>query len=188
MKKIILEEVNVKELKFVDESSGVIRKKAKANFKVLGPKFGKDMKAVSEAIKNFDNKTIAEIEKSGSVKVRVNGTETEITNGDIEIQTESIEGWVVESSESLTVALDTKLDDKLVAEGLVREFVNKIQNLRYLIIEVAFCNRERELAVAAKHFCPSLLAEELPPGRAAALCARITGRSRNEVYSLTQKS
>ena len=130
MKKIILEEVNVKELKFVDESSGVIRKKAKANFKVLGPKFGKDMKAVSEAIKNFDNKTIAQIEKSGSVKIDVNGSETEITKDDIEIQTESIEGWVVESSEGLTVALDTKLDDKLVSEGLVREFVNKIQNLR----------------------------------------------------------
>ncbi len=130
MKKIILEEVNVKELNFVDESNGVIKKKAKANFKVLGPKFGKDMKTAAEAIKNFDNKTIADIEKSGSVKINVGGAEAEITKDDIEIQTENIEGWVVESSDGLTVALDTKLDAQLVNEGLAREFVNKVQNLR----------------------------------------------------------
>jgi isoleucyl-tRNA synthetase len=130
MKNIILEEVNVKELNFVDESSGVIKKKAKANFKVLGPKFGKDMKQVAEAIKNFDNKTIAQLEKSGSVKINLGSAEAEITKEDIEIQTENIEGWVVESDGSLTVALDTKLDEQLVNEGLAREFVNKVQNLR----------------------------------------------------------
>jgi isoleucyl-tRNA synthetase len=79
MKSIILEEVNVKELNFVDESSGVIKKKAKANFKVLGPKYGKDMKQIASEIAKFNNKIIAEVEKSGSVKINVNGSEIVIT-------------------------------------------------------------------------------------------------------------
>ncbi len=151
MKSIILQEVNVKELNFVDESSGVIKKKAKANFKVLGPKYGKDMKQIAEAVKGFDNKTIAEIEKSGSVKINVNGSEIEITGDDIEIQTENIEGWVVESSGALTVALDTKLDAQLVNEGLAREFINKVQNLR----------KDRSLGVNDKIKIRYICSEEL---------------------------
>jgi len=130
MKNIILEEVNVKEINFVGESSGIINKKAKPNFKLLGPKYGKDMKLIAEAIKAFDNHKINEIEKAGSVKINLNGNEFEITREDLEVQTENIEGWIIESEDYLTVALDTKLDDELINEGIAREFVSKVQNIR----------------------------------------------------------
>lgn len=130
MKKIILEEVNVKELDFVGSDSGIIVKKTKPNFKVLGPKFGKDIKDIAEAIRNFDSKSISLIESEGKAPIEISGKVFEITKEDVEIQTESIEGWVVETSDNLTVALDTKLDENLIYEGLVREFINKVQNLR----------------------------------------------------------
>jgi isoleucyl-tRNA synthetase len=130
MKNIILQEVNVKELNFVGEDSGIIRKKAKPNFKLLGPKYGKDMKAIAEAIKNFDHKMINTIEKEGKVKITISGADFEIAKDDMEVQTENIEGWIVESSDNLTVALDTKLDGQLVNEGLAREFINRVQNMR----------------------------------------------------------
>ena len=130
MKNIILEEVNVKEINFVGESSGIINKKAKPNFKLLGPKYGKDMKIIAEAIKSFDNHKINEIEKEGSVKINLGGIEFEITREDLEVQTENIEGWIIESEDHLTVALDTKLDDELINEGIAREFVSKVQNIR----------------------------------------------------------
>jgi isoleucyl-tRNA synthetase len=130
MKNIILQEVNVKELNFVGEDSGIIRKKAKPNFKLLGPKYGKDMKAIAEAIRNFDHKMINTIEKEGKVKITISGADFEIAKDDLEVQTENIEGWIVESSDNLTVALDTKLDEQLVNEGLAREFINRVQNMR----------------------------------------------------------
>jgi isoleucyl-tRNA synthetase len=130
MKNIILQEVNVKELNFVGEESGIISKKAKPNFKLLGPKYGKDMKAIAEAIKNFDHKMITRIEKEGKVKINISGADFEIGKEDMEVQTENIEGWIVESFDNLTVALDTKLDGQLVDEGLAREFINRVQNMR----------------------------------------------------------
>jgi isoleucyl-tRNA synthetase len=130
MRRIILEEVNVKELNFVDEDNAVIKKKAKPNFKLLGPRFGKSLNSVADAIRKFDNRVIAKIEKEGSFKLNIDGSQFEITREDFEVQTENIEGWVVESLDNLTVALDTKLDEQLINEGLAREFVNRIQNLR----------------------------------------------------------
>jgi isoleucyl-tRNA synthetase len=171
MKKIILEEVNVKELNFVDENNAVIKKKAKPNFKTLGPKFGKEMKQAAEVIKNFDKKIIAELEKSGTVKINLSGTEHELTREDIEIQTENIEGWIVESSGSLTAALDTKLDAQLINEGLAREFVNKVQNLRKdrmlgvndRIKIKYYCDEELESAIASqkKYIEEEIMAVEL---------------------------
>jgi len=130
MKEIILEEVNVKEINFVGEDSGIINKKAKANFKLLGPKFGKDMKLVAEAVKNLSNADINKLGKAGELTVVSSEKEFNITKEDIEIQTENIEGWVIESEDNLTVALDTKLDEQLINEGIAREFISKVQNIR----------------------------------------------------------
>ncbi len=130
MKKIILEEVNIKELNFVGEDSGIIVKKAKPNFKTLGPKFGKDMKIIAEIIKGFDAKTISRLEKSGAVDINVMNAELIISREDVEILTENIEGWVVETDGDLTVALDTTLDEHLIAEGYAREFISRVQNIR----------------------------------------------------------
>jgi isoleucyl-tRNA synthetase len=130
MKRIILEEVNVKELNFVGEESGIIVKKAKPNFKTLGPKYGKDMKTIAEIIKNLDSKSISQLEKNGIMNINVMNTELVISREDVEILTENIEGWIVESESDLTVALDTKLDEQLIAEGYAREFINKVQNIR----------------------------------------------------------
>jgi len=130
MKTIILEELNVKELRFADEQAGVIVKKAKPNFKILGPRFGKDINKLAEAIKNLSGSQIDEIEKAGSTSVELDGILHRITLDEIQIVTEDIEGWAIETSGNLTVALDTKLDKSLIAEGFAREFVNKVQNMR----------------------------------------------------------
>lgn len=126
IKDIVLEEVNVKELNFIDENSNIIVKRAKPNFKSIGPKFGKDVSKVKDAILNLNKKEIAVLETTG--KISAGGFE--ISADDIEVFTENIEGWLVESYKSLTVALDTKLDDTLIEEGIVREFINRIQNFR----------------------------------------------------------
>jgi len=126
VKDIILEEVNVKELKIIEGDSDIINKKSKPNFKSIGPKFGKDVKKVQAIINNLSKKEISEIELNGKIE-KDNFT---LTKEDIEIYTENIEGWIVESDNNLTIALDTKLDEILVEEGIVREFINRIQNYR----------------------------------------------------------
>ena len=126
IKDIVLEEVNVKELNFIDENSDIIVKKAKPNFKSIGPKFGKDVSKVKDVILNLGKKDIAALESNGTIK----SGGFEITSDDLEIYTENIEGWLVESYNGLTVALDTKLDEVLIEEGIVREFINRVQNFR----------------------------------------------------------
>jgi len=125
-KDIILEEVNVKELNFVEGDSDIIKKKSKPNFKSIGPKFGKDVKAVQAAINSFDANDIKEVENNGSVQ---KGGFV-ITRDDIEIMTENIEGWIVDTDKNLTIALDTTLDQDLINEGVTREFINRVQNFR----------------------------------------------------------
>ena len=126
VKDIILEEINVKELKLIEGDSDIIRKKAKPNFKSIGPKFGKDVKKVQVIINNFTNDDIKKIEKENCI-----GKEGfVITRDDIEILTENIEGWLVESEDNITIALDTKLNSELIEEGIVREFLNRVQNYR----------------------------------------------------------
>nr|MBC8484416.1 isoleucine--tRNA ligase [Bacteroidota bacterium] len=126
VKDIILEEINVKELKVIEGDSEIIIKKAKPNFKSIGPKYGKEVKNVQEIISKLSNTEINEIEKNGEIeKAGYN-----IKNEDIEIFTESIEGWIVEMDKNLTVALDTTLDQNLIEEGIVREFINRVQNFR----------------------------------------------------------
>jgi len=126
VKSIILEEVNVKELNIIEGDSDIIIKKTKPNFKSIGPKFSKDVKKVQQIINTLSSQQISEFEKTG--KLSAGGFE--LAKDDIEIYTENIEGWIVETYNGITIALDTKLDDKLKEEGIVREFINRVQNYR----------------------------------------------------------
>jgi isoleucyl-tRNA synthetase len=130
MNDVILEELNVKAIEFIDESSPIVRKTAAANFKIIGPKFGKTVNAVAKRIKEMTSSEVVQLDKTGSFTTDVNGTSVTVTREDVSISAQSIEGWLVESEEGLTVALDTTLTPELVAEGLAREFVNRVQNMR----------------------------------------------------------
>jgi len=130
MQDVILDEINVKAIEFVTDDSGLVKKRAKANFKSLGPKFGKGVKQVAERIKEMSGTEIAELERSGEIALNVNGSAVTITPADIEVVREDIHGWLVETDQGLTVALDTALTDDLIAEGFAREFVNRVQNMR----------------------------------------------------------
>ncbi len=130
MKDVILEEVNIKELVVLDDDSGIVNKSAKANFKVLGPRYGKMMKQLAAAITTLTNDQINELEKSGNLELEVEGQKVNLTPEDVIIQTSEIEGWVVESEEGITIAIDTELSEDLIAEGYSREFINRIQNMR----------------------------------------------------------
>ena len=130
VKSLILNEVNVKELNFVDSTNAVLVKRIKANFKKLGPRFGKIMKQLAVAIEEMTQKDIAKLEKEGNFNLTVNGEEITIELADTEIISEDIPGWLVENQDKLTVALDIEITDDLLKEGVAREFVNRIQNLR----------------------------------------------------------
>ena len=130
MKDVILDEVNIKELVVLDDDSEIVNKTAKANFKSIGPKFGKKVKAVAESIKNFGKEEIKKLETGENISIEVDGENLAITFGDVEIMSHQIEGWVVESEEGVTVAIDTELNQNLIEEGLAREFVNRVQNMR----------------------------------------------------------
>ncbi len=130
VKELILSEVNVKEMEFLKESSGVLVKKVKPDFKKLGPKYGKMMKQIAGTIAKFDQKQIAEIETQGSCTIEVNGENLLIEADDVQIVTEDIPGWAVTNIGNLTVALDLTLTEQLIEEGIARELVNRIQNIR----------------------------------------------------------
>lgn len=130
MKDVILDEVNIKELVVLDDDSEIVNKTAKANFKSIGPKFGKKVKAVAELIKNFGKDEIRRIESGENIETEIDGDKLSISKDDVEIMSHQIEGWVVESEEGVTVAIDTELNEKLIEEGLAREFVNRVQNMR----------------------------------------------------------
>ncbi|MFN4253963.1 MAG: isoleucine--tRNA ligase [Saprospiraceae bacterium] len=127
---LILSEINVKSLEYITDASGLLKKAAKANFKTLGAKLGKDMKAAAEAIAQFTNEDINALEKSGSRTLEINGNQYVITPEDLVVTTEDLPGWKVASEAGLTVALDVHLTDELLAEGTARDLVNRIQNLR----------------------------------------------------------
>ena len=130
MEDVILEEINVKAIEFVSDESDIVKKRAKPNFKTLGKKFGKDVQGIAAAIKEMTGEQIGKLQKVGSITLVTGGKQFEIASEDVEIIHEDIKGWLVESDGALTVALDTELDDALINEGLAREFVNRIQNLR----------------------------------------------------------
>ncbi len=130
MKNVILEEINLKELVILDSDSEIVKKSAKPNFKSIGPKFGKIVNKVAESIKAFSSLQIKSLEKGENISIDVQGENILIAPEDVEIISSNIEGWLVESEEGITAALDTELTDELIAEGLAREFVNRIQNMR----------------------------------------------------------
>jgi isoleucyl-tRNA synthetase len=130
VKSIILSEVNVKEVEFLTDTAGIISKKIKANFKTLGPKYGKLMKQISGEIAGFNQDDISTIEKTGVYDLNIDGEQLKISLEDVEIQTEDIPGWLVASEGGLTIALDINLTEELKQEGIAREFINKIQNIR----------------------------------------------------------
>jgi isoleucyl-tRNA synthetase len=127
---IILTEVNVKEVEYLTDASGIIKKKIKANFKALGPKYGKLMKQISAMIGNMNQSDISALERQGSLEILIEGEKVTITLSDVEIHSEEIPGWQVASDGPITVALDMNITPDLKAEGIAREFINRIQNLR----------------------------------------------------------
>ena len=130
VKALIMSEVNVKEIKFVDGAAGVLVKKVKCDFKKLGPKFGKQMKAVAAAVAEMSQEAIAELEKNGKYTFDFGGAEAVIESADVEIFSEDIPGWLVANEGKLTVALEVTVTDELRREGIARELVNRIQNIR----------------------------------------------------------
>jgi len=127
---IILSEVNVKHIEFVHDDSGILKKKIKPNFKTLGPKFGPKMKEVAAAISAMTEDQIRGIEASSAITLPAAAGPIEIALTDVEIIAEDVPGWLVASEGGLTVALDITVTEDLRLEGIARDFVNRVQNLR----------------------------------------------------------
>jgi len=130
VKSLIINEVNVKEINFVDGTAGILVKKVKCDFKKLGPKFGKQMKAVAAAVGELPQEAIAELEKNGRDTLSLTDGEAVIEAADVEIISEDIPGWLVANEGKLTVALEVTVTEELRREGIARELVNRIQNIR----------------------------------------------------------
>lgn len=130
VKDLILSEINVKEIEYITDSSGLLKKGAKANFKTLGAKLGKDMKDAAAFIAAMSNEDITALEKSGALEATFNGNSYTLTPDDLLVTTEDLPGWKVATDADLTVALDVTLTEALLAEGAARDLVNRIQNLR----------------------------------------------------------
>lgn len=167
VKDLILSEVNIKNIDFLSKENNVLVKSIKANFKTLGPKFGAKMKAIAAGISAFSQEDIAKIETDGRYVLDINGEKIEISLSDVEIITQDIPGWVVANEDDLTVALDTTITDALRKEGISRELVNRIQNLRKeqgfdvtdnIIVEIEKCDL---LCEAAKSFHDYIVGETL---------------------------
>ena len=127
---LVMSEVNVKQIELIEQTAGVITKRIKPNFKTLGPRYGKYMKQIAALVATFDQQRIAEIETSEKLMLEVAGEQLEVTREDFEITSEDMPGWLVASEGKLTVALDITVTDELRREGVARELINRIQNLR----------------------------------------------------------
>lgn len=130
VKDLILSEVNVKEMKFVDNAAGILVKRVKPDFKKLGPRYGKIMKQLAATIASMSQPDIIEFEKNGTFTFEIDGQQATIEASDVEIISEDIPGWLVANEGNLTVALDITVTDELRREGIARELVNRIQNIR----------------------------------------------------------
>ncbi|WP_178990898.1 isoleucine--tRNA ligase [Winogradskyella schleiferi] len=127
---LIKHEVNIKEIELLEDASDILVKQIKPNFKALGPRFGKDMKLIANAIMNFNANDIKNIEQNSSLNIEINGKTITLGLEDVEITSQDIEGWLVANEGALTVALDVTINEDLRKEGIARELVNRIQNLR----------------------------------------------------------
>ena len=161
VKGLILNEVNVKELNFVDNTAGILVKKIKPDFKKLGPRYGKIMKKLAAAIQAMSQEEINAFEKAGSCTLQVEGQEAVVERQDVEIISEDIPGWLVANEGRLTVALDITVTEELRKEGLARELVNRVQNLRKssgfditdkIRIEILSCPQINEAIEAYKEY------------------------------------
>ena len=171
VKPLIMNEVNVKEIDFVEGASDILVKKVKCNFKILGKKFGALMKQVAAAVTAMSQEQIAELETIGRLVLDLNGTPAEIEAGEVEIYSEDIPGWVVANEGVLTVALDVTVTDELRREGIARELVSKIQNIRKSSgfeisdrIAVTLSSNENSDAAIEEHkayICNQVLADSL---------------------------
>jgi isoleucyl-tRNA synthetase len=127
---LIKAEVNVKEIELLDDASGVLVKQIKPNFKALGPRFGKDMGLISSEIQKLTQEQISEIDAKGELTLDISGKSITLTSQDVEISSQDIPGWLVASANGITVALDITISEELKQEGIARELVNRIQNIR----------------------------------------------------------
>ena len=127
---LVKDEINVKDLKIVSGDENIIVKSARPDFKKLGPKHGKNMKAVAEAIKNLDHAGVAALEADGYINLSINGVETRVDACDVDIISEDIPGWLVANNGPVTIALDVTVTPELKREGIAREIVNRVQNIR----------------------------------------------------------
>jgi isoleucyl-tRNA synthetase len=127
---LIKAEVNVKEIVLLDDASGILVKQIKPNFKALGPRFGKDMGLISKEIQSFTTDQINQLDQEGSLTVVISGNSVILSLEDVEISSQDIEGWLVANSNGITVALDITISNELKQEGIARELVNRIQNIR----------------------------------------------------------
>ena len=127
---LIISEVNVKEIQLLDDASDILVKNIKPNFKVLGPKYGKDMRLIGAEINKFSQEDINKIEKEGEIDIKINDNFVKLSIDEVEIATQDIEGWLVANQGGLTVALDITITDELRKEGNARELINRVQNLR----------------------------------------------------------
>jgi isoleucyl-tRNA synthetase len=130
VKNLILSEVNVKRLEYITDTEGILVKTVKADFKRLGPRFGKLMKPIVSGLASLSQKDIGLLEKEGKLSMKVEGQDVELLKDDVEILSEDIPGWQAAKMGNLTVALDITLTDELKSEGIARELVNRVQNLR----------------------------------------------------------
>ena len=130
VKDLILSEVNVKELELLTDGAGMLVKSIKPNFKTIGPKYGKQMKSIAGIVANFSQEDIASVEQNAGWTGEIDGTTIELDLADFEINAQDIPGWLVASEGGITVALDITLSPELKAEGIAREVVNRIQNMR----------------------------------------------------------
>ena len=171
VKPLVMNEVNVKEIDFVEGASDILVKKVKCNFKILGKKFGPLMKQVAAAVTAMSKEQIAELESTGRLTLDLDGTPAEIEAGEVEIYSEDIPGWVVANEGVLTVALDVTVTDELRREGIARELVSKIQNIRKSSgfeisdrIAVTISSNENSDAALEEHkayICNQVLADSL---------------------------
>ena len=177
VKPLVMNEVNVKEIDFVEGASDILVKKVKCNFKILGKKFGALMKQVAATVTAMSQEQIAELESAGRITLDLNGTPAEIEAGEVEIYSEDIPGWVVANEGVLTVALDVTVTEELRREGIARELVSKIQNIRKSSgfeisdrIVVTISSNENTDAAIEDHkayICNQVLADSLTIGEVA---------------------
>ena len=167
VKDLIMNEVNVKAINFVTDASGILVKRIKPDFKKLGPKCGKNMKTVAQMLTEFSQEQIAELEKNGQYSLDVAGASVVVEKGDVEILSEDIPGWLVANNGQITIALDVTITDELKEEGIAREFVNRIQNIRKssgfeitdkIIVEI---EKKAEINVAVEHFAQYIASQVL---------------------------